>query len=561
MDIKNFPKTLNDFLEKMVEKHENKPFVGKFSEESLTYGEFFERVRRVAEMLFEKGIIKGDKVAILGENSPNWGIAYFSIIRLGAIAVPILPDFPQTDIRHILIDAEVKLIFTTEKQYEKIVDIKSSKLGTIITLDDFSTESKNLNMENISDLLDTAIYFFKKIPESIGFKPCEITENDVVSIIYTSGTSGHSKAVMLSHKNFMAEIWAINKLIIMESDEVFVSILPLSHTYEFTVGFLLCIIGGGRTVYIDKIPTPRILEKICKRDKPTIICSVPLILEKIYKKKVLRTIDSSRLLKLAIKIPGFKKKIYSKIKDRLIDFFGGRLKIIAVGGASFNSEAEAFYRISGFPYLIGYGLTETAPLIAGGPFLDKSIKLSSTGKVISGGEIKIDKPDKKTGIGEILYRGNNLMVGYYKNEELTKTVIDENGWFNTGDLGKIDKYDNLYIRGRSKSMILLSNGENIYPEIIEAKLNACLFVIESLVIEQSNRLEAWIYLDYELIDERTRGKNELQRKKFIKGELNKIKIKVNEQLSSFSKISAVIEQQEAFVKTATHKIKRYLYSH
>jgi len=561
MDRKDFPKTLNEFLEKMVEKYEDKPFVGKFLEEPLSYGEFFERVRRVAEMLFEKGIVKGDKVAILGENSPNWGIAYFSIVKLGAIAVPILPDFPQTDIRHILIDAEVKLIFTTEKQYEKIVDIKSSKLGTIITLDDFSTESKNLNMETISDLVDTAIYFFKKIPESIGFKSDDITEDDVASIIYTSGTSGHSKAVMLSHKNFMADIWAINKLIIMESNEVFVSILPLSHTYEFTVGFLLCIVGGGRTVYIDKIPTPRVLENICKRDKPTIICSVPLILEKIYKKKVLKTIDSSRLLKLATKIPGFKKKIYSKIKDRLIDFFGGRLKLIAVGGASFNSEAEAFYKLSGFPYLIGYGLTETAPLIAGGPFLEKSIKLNSTGKVISGGEIKIDKPDKKTGIGEILYRGDNLMLGYYKNEELTKTVIDENGWFKTGDLGKIDKYENLYITGRSKNMILLANGENIYPEIIEGKLNACLFVIESLVIEKNNRLEAWIYLDYELIDERTRGKNELQKKKFIKEELNKIKTKVNEQLSSFSKISEVVEQQEAFVKTATHKIKRYLYSH
>jgi len=562
-DVKSkaFPKTLNAFLDKMVEKYEDREFVGYAFKTALTYGEFYEKVTRVAEILSEKGIIKGDKIAILGENSPNWGIAYFSVIRAGAVVVPILPDFPEADIKHILIDAEVKILFTTEKQYEKVEDLKSSKLGTIIMLDDFSAENKNLNIETISDLINTAIDFFKKIPESIGFKPNEVTENDVASIIYTSGTSGHSKAVMLSHKNFLSDLWAMTKLIEMENDEVFLSILPMSHTYEFTVGFLLSIIGGARTVYIDKPPTPRILESVCKKEKPTIICSVPLILEKIYKKKVLKTIEGSKVLKLVTKIPGLKKKIYGKIKDKLVEFFGGRLKLIAVGGASFNSEAEAFYKSAGFPYLIGYGLTETSPLIAGGPFLEKTIKLSSTGKVVPVGDVKIENPDKKTGIGEILYRGPNVMLGYYKNPKLTREVIDEDGWFKTGDLGKFDKYDNLYITGRSKNMILLSNGENIYPETIEEKLNSCLFVSESLVLQRGEKIEAWIYLDYELIDEKTRGKNEAQKENFIKEELDRIKIKVNEQLSSYSRISKIVEQQEPFVKTATHKIKRYLYSH
>lgn len=557
----DFPQTLNDFLEKMVEKYEERPFVGKAFETPLTYGDFFEKVTRVAEILSEKGIVKGDKISILGENSPNWGVAYFAIVRVGAIAVPILPDFPEADIRHILVDAEIKILFTTEKQYEKVIDLKSSKLHTIITLDDFSAENKTLNIESISDIIDTAIDFFKKIPGSIGIKSNEIKENDIASIIYTSGTSGHSKAVMLSHKNFLSDLWAISKLISMTNEEVFVSILPMSHTYEFTVGFLLCILSGAKTVYIDKAPTPRVLEAVCKEERPTVICSVPLILEKIYKKKVMKTINGSKFLKFATKIPGFKKKIYRKIRDKLLVFFGGRLKLIAVGGASFNTEAETFYRSAGFPYLVGYGLTETAPLIAGGPFLDKSIKVGSTGKIISGGEVMIFDPDKKTGIGEILFRGPNLMLGYYKNPELTKEIIDKDGWFKTGDLGKFDKYDNLYITGRSKNMIVMANGENIYPETIEEKINACFFVSESLVLEREGKLEAWIHLDYELIDDKTRGKTEKQRAAFINEELDRVKNFVNEQLSAYSKLNLVVEQQEPFVKTATHKIKRYLYSH
>jgi len=235
--------------------------------------------------------------------------------------------------------------------------------------------------------------------------------------------------------------------------------------------------------------------------------------------------------------------------------------LIAVGGASFNRDAEKFYSSAGFPYLIGYGLTETAPLIAGGPFLDKSIKIGSTGKVLPGGEMKIEAPDKKTGIGEILYRGPNVMLGYYKNPELTKETIDKDGWFRTGDLGKFDKNNNLHITGRSKNMVVLANGENVYPETIEEKLNACFLVSESLVLEKNEKLEAWIHLDYELVDEKTKGKTNKQRASFINDELSRIKTSVNEQLPSFSKLSSAIEQQEPFVKTATQKIKRYLYSH
>ena len=557
---REYPRTLNEFLERSVEKFKDRPALSKAFETPITYKEFFEKVLKVADLLIKIGINKGDRVAILGENSPNWGISYFAIVRTGAIAVPMLPDFPEADIRHILLDSEAKVLFTTQKQIEKVGYLDRLKLKHIITLDNFETDEHSLKIEPISDIIDKAIDFIKKIPETIGLKSKEVSEHDIASIIYTSGTSGHSKAVMLTHKNLVSNALATSFLMELSSEDVFFSILPLSHTYEFTIGFLLALLNGAKIVYNDKPPTPRILEKICKKEKPNVICSVPLILEKIYKKKVLVVLEKNKLVKLMTKMPGLKKKIYKKIRNKLMEFFGGELKVMAIGGASFNRKAEKFFKDSGFPYLIGYGLTETAPLIAGGPWGEKTIKLGSTGKVTPGCEMKIEDPDKKSGIGEICVRGPNIMKGYYKNPELTKEVMDEHGWLRTGDLGRFDKFKNLHITGRSKSMILMSNGENIYPELIEEKINSSIYVAESLIIENNGMLEAWVYLDYDLIDEETKGKTEKQKLGFIEQVLQSIKNDVNAQLSAYSKISRIIEQKEPFVRTATHKIKRYLYT-
>ena len=557
---REYPGTLNEFLERSVEKFEDRPALSKAFETPITYKEFFEKVLKVADLLIEIGINKGDRVAILGENSPNWGISYFAIVRTGAIAVPMLPDFPEADIRHILLDSEAKLLFTTQKQIEKVGYLDRLKLKHIITLDNFETDEHSLKIEPISNVIDKAIDFIKRIPETIGLKSREVSEHDIASIIYTSGTSGHSKAVMLTHKNLVSNALACSLLMEFNSEYTFLSILPLSHTYEFTVGFLLALVNGARIVYNDKPPTPRILEEICKKEKPNVICSVPLILEKIYKKKVLTVLEKNKLVKLITKIPGLKKKIYKKIRNKLMEFFGGELEVMAIGGASFNRKAEKFFKDSGFPYLIGYGLTETAPLIAGGPWGDKTVKLGSTGKVTPGCEMKIEDPDKKSGIGEICVRGPNIMKGYFKNPELTKEVMDEHGWLRTGDLGRFDKFKNLHITGRSKNMILMSNGENIYPESIEEKINSSIYVAESLVIENNGIIEAWLYLDYDLIDEETKGKTEKQKLGFIEEVLQGIKNDVNAQLSTYSKISRIIEQKEPFVRTATHKIKRYLYT-
>ena len=566
-DKSRYPNTLNELLEYAVREFGDQPFVSKVFEKPLSFKEFFARVLTITDMLTKWGIKKGDRVALLGENSPNWGIGYFASIRSGASVVPILPDFPDADIRHILTDCEAKVLFITYKQLEKISGpeldrIRAQiKLKHIMTLDDFDEETHKTRIESISEMFERALEFLKKIPESIGLVSNVVTEDDIASIIYTSGTSGHSKAVMLAHRNLVSNVVAASTLTNLIPGDTMLSILPLSHCYEFTIGFLLPLITGVRIAYLGKAPTPSLMEKACKEEKPSVICSVPLILEKIYKKKVLPVLEKNLAVKLITKVPGLKKKIYKKINKKIIDVFGGRLRLMAVGGASFNLEAEKFFRAAGFPYLIGYGLTETSPLICGGPEGDKSIKVSSTGKVTPGCAIKILDPDNETGIGEIYGRGPNVMKGYYKNPELTAEVLDADGWFKTGDLGYFDKLGNLYIKGRSKNVIVMSNGENIYPEAIEEKFNCCLHVTEALVLDNNNQLEAWVYLDYDLIDTETRGKNDRQRQEYIEQILLHTRDEVNLQLPTYSKIAKVIEQQEPFVKTATHKIKRYLYAH
>lgn len=563
-DKSQYPDTLIEMLEYSVKRFGDRPALSKALEQPITYNEFHNMVLSTSKLLLERGVMKDDRIAILGENSPHWGIAYFAAVRTGAAAVPILPDFPEADIRHILSDSEAKVLFTTHKQLEKLGDLEHTKLRYIIMMDDITTEVHKINQikkEFLSDIFNRAMDFIKKIPESFGLVSREVSENDTASIIYTSGTSGHSKAVMLTHRNLISNVVAVKMLVDVFPEDTFLSVLPLSHTYEFSLGFLLALISGSRIVYLDKAPTPSVLEKVCAVEKPTVICSVPLILEKIYKKKVLPVLKKNLAIKLISKIPLIKEKIYTKINKKLIDFFGGHLRIMSVGGASFNQEAEKFFHDAGFPYIVGYGLTETAPLLAGGPVGDKTIKITSTGKVTPGCELKIVDPDPGTGIGDIYARGPNVMKGYFKNPGLTAEILDKDGWFKTGDLGYFDKYGNLYIKGRSKNVIVMSNGENIYPEAVEEKLNACPQVLESLVIENNNQLEAWVYLDYDLMDAETKGRTEQQRLEYINNVLLDTRECVNSKLPSFSKLMYLCEQKEPFVKTATHKIKRYLYIH
>ena len=295
-------------------------------------------------MLEKRGIVKGDKIAILGENSPNWGIAYFASVRIGAVVVPILPDFPEADIHHILIDSEARILFTTQKQVEKIAGIEAPQLQSVIMLDDFKVDNEFLNIEPFSNFIKKALDFIRKIPDRIGLKSHEVLEDDLASIIYTSGTSGHSKAVMLTHKNFIANAVLTIPLLDIHPEWTFLSILPLSHAYEFTLGFLLPLLNGARIVYVGKAPTPSILEKICKVEKPHVICAVPLIMEKIYKKKVLAAFEKSHFLLMARRIPLLRKGFTKRSPTNWSISSAAKLKIMAIGGAAINLEAEKFLR-------------------------------------------------------------------------------------------------------------------------------------------------------------------------------------------------------------------------
>ena len=322
---------------------------------------------------------------------------------------------------------------------------------------------------------------------------------------------------------------------------------------------ILPLIKGCKIAYAGKTPTPVILQKLCKHEKPKVMFAVPLIMEKIYKKRVLPQIEKSRLLSLICRFSFGRKFVYRKIGAKLITFFGGDLELMGIGGAALNPEVEKFLKEAEFPYLIGYGLTESAPLLAGGPPGDPTIVVGSAGKPIPGVEIKIVAPDPETGIGEIFGCGPNIMQGYWNDPDASAEALTEDGWLATGDLGSLDEFGNLHIRGRSKNVIVMANGENVYPEPIEHKLNAYSWVVEALVVENNGKLDGWIYPDYELIDEETQGQSRVERREYINSLISAMRKEVNGQLSTASRLARIVERREPFIKTATHKIKRYLY--
>jgi len=555
--------TLRELIENSVASFGKQNALGYYDSPAITYKNLKTQIKTVSEFLTNEGIVHGDRVAILSENCPNWGITYFAVTTMGAVAVPVLPDFHTSEVHHILRHSGAKAVFVSERYYHKIEEFQGEFALTIVLIDNFSIIKPNTTKASLKKLIAEGSRELQRIKNLAlrfaGFMSKKVKEEDLAAIIYTSGTTGHSKGVMLTHKNIVSNAIATTKIVNVKSNDTMLSILPLAHVYECTLGLVLPIMLGAAIYYIKKPPTAAVLLPALTAIRPTVMLSVPLIIEKMYKGKILPEINSRRIVRMAYKIPTFRKKINSVAGKKLLAIFGGRLKLFCIGGAAIAPDVEMFLREAGFPYAIGYGLTETSPLIAGTD-VDKT-KHKSTGPALPGIEIMIERTGKSKTDGEILVKSPGVMKGYYNEPLLTKEVITADGWFRTGDLGALDKNHYLYIKGRLKNVILGPSGENIYPEGIESVINRSDYVLESLVYQFQNSLYAKVYLNYEKIDNEisVNKLTEKATKQYIANILANIKKEVNENVSSFSKISQVIEQPEPFEKTPTQKIKRYLY--
>lgn len=552
--MKRDDQTLQDLLRNSFTSYADLPAIGFLGQKMLTYSDVRQSVEREVFRFAQLGLGKGEKVAVVGANGPNWVIAYFSILCSGAVAVPILPDFTAEEIENVLLHSESKLLYVSSKLYSKITAKARSSVESMILLDNMGIIPKEAT---VSDLALVDDYLGSGSLDACTNK---IEPDDLASLIYTSGTTGSSKGVMLSHKNLVVNIGQCASIEPLTNGEVFLSILPLSHTLENTVGLLLPFSFGACITYLDKPPTASVLVPALKAVRPTYLLSVPMVIEKIYKLQVKAKFNKTPFLRKLYRLPVVRRILHRIAGKRLYETFGGRLKFFGIGGAKLDASTERFLREAKFPYAIGYGLTETAPFLAGDGV--KNTRFQSTGRPVPSIELKIHEPDAETGQGEIWARGENIMKGYYKQPELTRQVLTEDGWFRTGDLGFMDRENYLYIKGRLKNVIVGSSGENVYPEEIETVINRFSHVLESVVVEREGKLVALVHFNFEEIEmqfhhlkEEAKKQVELKTEELVK-ELRNF---VNQRVNRFSQIQSVIAQIEPFEKTATKKIKRYLY--
>ncbi|MDR1864264.1 MAG: AMP-binding protein [Bacteroidales bacterium] len=540
--------TLQELFNSSCARYPERTAVAFVHGEAFSYGQMKKEVEKTMNLLARMNVKRGDRVAILSGNMPNWCIAYFAVTCMGAVAVPVLPDFHPDEVRHIIRHSGSKAVFVSAKLKEPLEGLQTGQLTHIAAIEDFSLLRGTLSAEaNVT--------------------PATVAETDLASIIYTSGTTGRSKGVMLTHRNitFDAEM-CLHIQKIVETD-VFLSVLPLSHTYENTIGFILPIMQGAAVYYLEKPPAASVLVPALRKIRPTVMLSVPLIIEKIYRNQVQARFTANKPLAFLYRhVVPFRKAVHYMAGRQLKKTFGGRLHFFGIGGAKLDATVELFLREARFPYAIGYGLTETAPLLAGAN--PSQVRHQAVGPVMRGVQIKIDRPDPETGVGEILARGENVMKGYYREPEITRSVFTD-GWFHTGDLGCFDKQGRLYIKGRLKTMILGAGGENIYPEDIESVINGIRGVAESLVLEQKGKLVAMVHLNIEEIEKQYQQilAGAVQYVNDRKDELNKqmavflveLKKYANMHLNRFSQIHSVEIMPTPFEKTPTQKIKRYLY--
>lgn len=541
-----------DYIEQSIIKNWDKDALTDYQGITLQYKDVARKIAKFHIVLESAGIKPGDKIAVCGRNSAHWGVAFLATITYGAVIVPILHEFKADNIHNIVNHSEAKLLFVGDQAWENLNEDAMPLLEGIASLTDFSSlVSRNEKLTYAFEHRN-AIYgqlYPKNFrPEHICYRKDRPEELAIIN--YTSGTTGYSKGVMLPYRSLWSNVAYCEEMLPVKPGDHIVSMLPMGHVFGMVYDFLYGFSAGAHIYFLTRMPSPKIIAKSFAEIKPRVISCVPLIVEKIIKKDILPRVDS-KIGKLLLKVPIVNDKIKSLARQAAMEIFGGNFDEIIIGGAPFNAEVEAFLKKIGFPYTIAYGMTECGPIICSSRW--ETLKLASCGKATSRMEVRIDSPDPKTHAGEIICRGMNMMLGYYKNPEATAQIIDANGWLHTGDLGTMDEEGYVTVRGRSKNLLLTSSGQNIYPEEIESKLNNLPYVAESLIVLQHDKLVALIYPDFD--DAFAHGLQQTDIEKVM--EVNRIEL--NQQLPNYCQISKVKIHFEEFEKTAKKSIKRFMY--
>ena len=519
---------------------------------TLQYRDVARKIEKIHILLENAGIEKGDKIAICGRNSAHWTVTYLAVITYGAVVVPILHEFKADQVHNIVNHSEARLLFVGDQIWENLNEAAMPHLEGIIELKDFGVPvSRSEKLAYARDHLNEI--FGHKFP--CRFRPDDISyekekSEDLAIINYTSGTTGYSKGVMLPYRSILSNVLYCKEKIGLKAGDSVVSMLPLGHVFGMTFDFLYGFTAGAHLWFLTRMPSPKIIAESFAEIRPRVIACVPLIVEKIFKKNILPKVDN-KLGKLLLHVPIISDKIKELIKQKAIEVFGGNFIEIIIGGAPFNAEVEAFLKMIDFPYTIAYGMTECGPIICHSHWTE--LKLASCGKVAARMEAKVLSPNPSAIAGELVCRGANLMLGYYKNEEATRQVIDTEGWLHTGDMATIDEDGNVFIKGRCKNLLLTSSGQNIYPEEIESKLNNMPYVSESLIILQQDKLVGLIYPDSD--DAFAHGLNQSD----LVRVMEENRLELNKQLPAFSQIARFKLYPEEFEKTAKKSIKRFLY--
>lgn len=547
--------SFNSLIQKSIIDNWNQDALTDYKGATLQYHDVARKIEKLHIMFESSGVVKGDKIALCGRNSANWAVAFLATLTYGAVAVPILHEFTSEQVHNIVNHSEAKLLFVGDVVATTIDATKMERLEGIIYIPDYSllvsrTDKLTYAREHLNEMFGKKYpKFFRK--EHVNYY-IEEDANEMALLNYTSGTTGFSKGVMIPYRamwsNYDFAESVLGKAI--KSGDNTLSILPMAHMYGMAFEFVFEFLHGCHIFYLTRVPSPAIIAQAFSDIKPAIIIAVPLIIEKIIRKKVFPKIQNNRM-RLLLQMPVVSRKVREKICEQVVNAFGGNFEEVIIGGAAFNQEVEQFmYRI-GFPYTVGYGATECAPIICYEDW--KSFVPGSCGKAALHMEVKINSRDPENIPGEILAKGLNVMLGYYKNEEATRETIDSDGWYHTGDLGTMDEYGNVFIKGRSKNMLLGASGQNIYPEEIEDQLNSMAMVNESLVIQKEEKLVALIHPDYD--EARNLGLSN----KDIVSIMEQNRVEINQTLPAYCKITAIKIHEEEFAKTPKKSIKRYLY--